>query len=606
MRIRAHGCAAQPSAADDDAARSVPSVSSLGGMGAHEKDRLRRLLQMGQALVAELDSEAVLARILDDARELTGARYAALGVLDERRRELGRFVTAGLDQPARKRIGDLPRGRGVLGRLIENPRPLRLGDVMADPQSYGFPPGHPEMHSFLGVPILIRGVAWGNLYLTEKHGGEPFDEADEEAAVVLAQWAAIAIENARVHESSERHREQLERAVRSLETSHEIVEAIGSVADLDLVLELIVKRGRALVGAQGLLIMLRERDELIVAASAGYAADSRGRRLRVSGSTSGEVLHNGRPLRVADAAGHLRVEPAALGVPQARNALLVPMLHRGEGIGVLVAFDQGKDAGEFSDEDEQILRSFAQSAANAVAIKRSIEEDRLRTAIDASDAERARWARELHDETLQALGALRVLLASAQRSEDPAAKAATIEQAIADVELEIGNLREIISDLRPSLLDDLGLAPALEALVERRRHGSLRIASELMLDHAGQGGPGALPPALATAVYRVVQEGLSNVVKHSGGDRARVSVDVDDDAVLIEISDNGNGFDLDARPRGFGLAGMRERVALADGMMSLESGEHGTTVRARLPLPRHEPAPGGPAEPFRSADQSAP
>src|SRR5947209_618102 len=145
-----------------------------------DDDRLRRLLKIGLELVSELDSETVLERILEEARNLTGARYAALGVLNETRQELERFLTLGIEEAGRDAIGDLPHGRGVLGVLIEDPSPLRLADVGDHPQSYGFPPGHPPMKTFLGVPVTVRGQAWGNLYLTDKEGGVEFTEADED------------------------------------------------------------------------------------------------------------------------------------------------------------------------------------------------------------------------------------------------------------------------------------------------------------------------------------------------------------------------------------------------------------------------------------------
>lgn len=552
---------------------------------AKSETRLRRLLDVGKALVAELGQESVLDRILEQARELTGARYAALGILDEQRRELERFLTTGVDPATHRAIGDLPRGRGVLGVLIEDPRPLRLADVSEHPESFGFPPAHPPMHSFLGVPIVIRGEAWGNLYLTEKRGGEQFTEDDEEAAVALAQWAAIAIGNARVHEISEHRREQLERAVRSLEAARDIADAIGGVADLDRVLELIVKRGRALVEAQSLLVMLREGDELVVAACAGHARSSPGQRLPIAGSTSGQVLASGRSQRVTGVATGLRIDPADFGVSGAHTALLVPMLHRGVGIGILAAFDHGKEGGEFSDEDERLLRAFAQSAANAVAIKRSVEADRLRTAIDSADAERARWARELHDETLQALGALRVLLASTVGRGDAAHKDDAMRQAIEDIELEIANLREIISDLRPSLLDDLGLVPAIEALLDRRRSDTLQIECQVRLPR-DDGTSDGLSPELETTVYRLVQEALANVVKHAQASSVRVSVGLDGGELLVEVQDDGRGFDVNARSEGFGLAGMHERVSLAGGTLLLQSDQLGTLVRARFPAGR--------------------
>jgi two-component system, NarL family, sensor histidine kinase DevS len=543
--------------------------------------RLHRLLDVGKALVAELDQQAVLEQILDRARELTGARYAALGVLDEDRKQLERFLTAGIDQATHRAIGGLPRGRGVLGVLIADPRPLRLADVTAHPESFGFPAAHPPMHSFLGVPIIIRGQAWGNLYLTEKEGREQFSEEDEEAAIALAQWAAVAIENARIHELSERRRKQLERAVSSLEASRDITDAIGGVEDLDRVLELIVKRGRALVDAQTLLVMLRDGDELLVAASAGHAHSSRGERLPVAGSTSGLVLQRGLAQRVTDVASELRIDPARFGVSRARTALLVPMLHRGAGIGILAAFDHGKEGDAFSDEDERLLRAFAQSAANAVAIKRSVEADRLRAAIAAADAERARWARELHDETLQALGGLRVLLAASVGRGDEGTKDKAMREAIQDIEVEIANLREIISDLRPSLLDDLGLVPAIEALVERRDGETLRTEAHLALP--GGGKVSGLSPELETTVYRLIQEALTNVVKHAGASCARVSAGIEGGELLVEVVDDGRGFDVNERTAGFGLVGMRERVELAGGELSVTSGPRGTVVQARLP-----------------------
>lgn len=556
---------------------------------AETEDRLRRLLDVGRTLVAELGQEAVLERILEQARALTGARYAALGVLDEDRRELERFLTAGVDPDTHRAIGDLPRGRGVLGVLIADPRPLRLADVTVHPESFGFPPEHPEMHSFLGVPVVIRGQAWGNLYLTEKHGGEQFTEDDEEAAVALSQWAAIAIENARIHETSERRREQLERAVRSLEAARDITEAIGGVADLDRVLELIVKRGRALVGARSLLIMLRDGDELVVAASAGHATHAHGQRLPIHGSTSGTVLELGRPQRVTDVGSEMRISPTEFGVRDSRTALLVPMMNRGAAIGLLAAFDHGKAGEEFSLEDEELLRGYAQSAANAVAIKRSVEADRLRAAIAAADSERARWARELHDETLQALGGLRILLASTVGRGDATSKDDAMGQAIEDVEREIANLREIISDLRPSLLDDLGLVPAIESLIDRRRSDGLQIESELAIPSI-DGKASGLSPELETTLYRLLQEALTNVVKHAQASSVRVSVRQDGRELAVEVQDDGRGFDVDARTAGFGLAGMRERVDLAGGTLSLESDHRGTHVRARLPAGNNDAA----------------
>jgi signal transduction histidine kinase len=544
--------------------------------------KLRRLLDVGRALVAELDPEVVLDRILEEARQITEARYAALGVINEQRTELERFLTAGVDERTHRAIGDLPTGRGVLGVLIEEPRPLRVADVGQHPRSYGFPAGHPMMRSFLGVPVTIRGQVWGNLYLAEKREGE-FTEDDEQAAVVLADWAATAIENARLFQTSERRRTDVERAVRGLEATRDIAIAIGGETDLERVLELIVKRGRALVDARSALIFLREGADLVVAGSAGHAEDVRGLHIPLAESTSGLVFERRRPEVIADVRVGLRIAPGEIGVPDARTALLVPMLHRGQPVALLAAFDRGSERGSFEPEDVELMRAFAATAANAVAMARSVESDRLRSSIAAADAERGRWARELHDETLQGLGGLRVLLASAIRRGEAAAIEQAAREAVDQLEGEIAGLRAIIADLRPAALDDLGLRAALEALLDKRGSGELEIISELELPDP-QAGTGRLGADAETTVYRLVQESLTNVVKHAEAQSVRVRVSATNGEVAVEVHDDGKGFDVDRQTSGFGLAGMRERVYLAGGNLNLESGEHGTTVRAVMPV----------------------
>jgi GAF domain-containing protein len=198
-----------------------------------DEQRLRRLIDVGRGLLSQLDAEAVLDQVLETAREITGARYAALGVLDRDRRELERFITQGIDAETHRSIGDLPRGRGILGVLIDDPRPLRIPVVGEHPKSYGFPPGHPPMSSFLGVPVVVRDQVWGNLYLTEKQGGAEFDAVDEESVVILAAWAAIAIENARLYEVVAARRDELEQSARRLEASRAVAVAVGAEMELD-------------------------------------------------------------------------------------------------------------------------------------------------------------------------------------------------------------------------------------------------------------------------------------------------------------------------------------------------------------------------------------
>jgi GAF domain-containing protein len=265
---------------------------------------LHGLLDAGRLVVSELDVEAVLGRVLDTAADITGARYAALGVLDEDRTHLERFITHGASPESRRAIGHPPRGHGVLGAVIRDPRPIRIDALAEDPRADGFPPGHPPMRSFLGVPILIRGAAWGNLYLCDKAGDEPFSEGDEAAVVVLAQWAAVAIDNARLYERSEAR-------VRRLEATTAIARALGGETDLDRILELIADHGQALTRARGLLILLRQADGLVVAACAGESPPGiRGRRLAGAGDALSLCAGDG---------------------------VVVPLVFRGQSLGMIVA-----------------------------------------------------------------------------------------------------------------------------------------------------------------------------------------------------------------------------------------------------------------------------
>ena len=546
--------------------------------GVLDAGQLEQLIDAGRGLVSELDLSVLLEDLLGVAAGITGARYAALGILDEERRRLERFLTHGIDPEARAAISELPRGRGILGALVEDPRPLRLGDVSRDPRSYGFPPGHPPMRSFLGLPILIRGQAWGNLYLTEKDAGE-FTAGDEQAVVVLAEWAAIAIENARLYAGSERRRHELEQAVRRLEATHAIARAVGGETDLARVLAMIVERGRALVEARGMLILLYRGDELVVAASTGDVPESaNGDHPGRVVAPTGEVLTTRSPETLGTTPSDPGDWSVALGI-DAGTALGVPLDFRGRPLGVLVAVG-GRGAGErFGPDDESLLVAFAASAATAVATARSVEEQRLRQSLAAADAERARWSRELHDETLQGLGALRMLLSSARRRGDHESLTTAVHAAVAQIDDEIESLRGLIRELRPAALDELGPGPAIEDLAARvaARHG-ITVTTSLDLDGSRE------HPEIETAVYRLIQEALTNAVKHARATGVGVTVTREEGRLRVVVADDGVGFDAGRPKTGYGLAGMRERVALVGGTLSITSAAGGTTVEASLPV----------------------
>ena len=427
------------------------------------------ILDVARDVLADLDLDVVLARVLDSAKELTEARFAALGVLNEDKTELARFLTRGIEEDERATIGVLPRGRGVLGLLISDPAPLRLSDVGAHPHSYGFPHGHPPMHSFLGVPIVIGGEPYGNLYLTEKLGGGEFTEDDEQAVVALSVFAGLAIDHARRYTGASERRDELERTVATLDATIQIARTVGGETDLDVILELVAKRGRALVSGRALLIELMEGEELVVAAGAGeLPPDLIGQRVPLAETVAAHALRTHRVQRLEDELNRARFEEHGLGRlgVKAAGGLVVPLVFRGDAHGVLIVIDRLHDGPTFTTEDERLLEGFAASAATAVATARSIATERRRHTLAAAEGERQRWARELHDETLQSLSAVRIGLSGARRAE-PEALAEVVGAAVDQLEQAIINLRALITDLRPAALDELGIEAALEGLAER-------------------------------------------------------------------------------------------------------------------------------------------
>ena len=348
-------------------------------------DRAAQGMNLAMGVLGQLDVDVVFDRVLQAARALTGARYAAFGVLGEPRSDVGaqveleRFITAGVDEETRTRIGAPPRGRGVLGELIANPEPLRLAEIGRHPHSSGFPGGHPQMHSFLGVPVFVEGRPFGNLYLTEKEDGEQFTDTDEEAVAMLAQLAGVAIENAQLYTGAQEQREELERSVAALEATTQVTRAIGDEMDVGVVLELIAKRGRALVAARVLLIELhRGDDELLIAAGAGEVPEELlGKRMPLSGTFAEQAVRTRGGVRVEGEVSRARfneVGVGRLGI-QVTAGLVVPLVFRDRTYGALLAIDRLRDGPAFSTEDARLLEAFAASAATAVAVAHTVAAD---------------------------------------------------------------------------------------------------------------------------------------------------------------------------------------------------------------------------------------
>jgi signal transduction histidine kinase len=543
-------------------------------------DRLRVLVDAGIALSSELSLDALLQQLAETAAQLTGAQYAALGVIDRTGQGLERFLTSGIDPETHAAIGDLPRGRGILGVLIRDAEPLRLHDLGDDPRSVGFPAHHPPMKTFLGVPILLRGVAYGNLYLTEKAGGGDFTEEDEELTQLLAAQAAVAIENTRLYETSTRW-------LRHFESMNEIGDALAGELELEPLLGLVARRLRSLIQARLVLIALPDpgAEGLRIAAADGEGSDSYGlvgMELELGGSKTGRVLQRGRSERVDSVLDDPEIDQQVARRMGIRSALYVPLVVRGRPIGVVVAHDKLGATSSFVDDDVRLTESLATRAATAVDLSERVSRDAVRRVVEAQEVERARLARELHDETGQALTSillgLKALEERVQTDDGGAAIAELRELVVATLQ----DVRRLAVELRPAVLDDFGLVPALERLRDTMsEQGGIAVEVKSDLDDQQR-----LPAETETALYRIVQEALTNVLKHAEATRVTVRLKRGDRFVEVVVQDDGAGFDpQNVRDGGLGLVGMRERVALLGGRMAVDSSQGvGTMLKAEIPI----------------------
>jgi signal transduction histidine kinase len=535
-------------------------------------DRLRRLVEAGIALSSELSLDALLQHAVETAAAITGARYAALGVINPERTGLERFLTTGVDPQVRARIGHPPRGRGILGALIEDARPLRLHDIADDPRSVGFPPHHPPMTSFLGVPVLIRGVAWGNLYLCEKDGGD-FAEEDEELVQLLAAQAAVAIENARLYESATRWSRQLESLT-------EVGNALAEEIELPRLLDLVATRVRELLDARLVTIGLPVPAGMRVEAAAGDDADDFRGMLLPPHSKNARVLERRRSERIDSVIEDPEIDQEAARRLNATTGLYVPLLARDRAIGVISVHDKRGADPRFSDADVRLAETFAARAAIAADLSTRVARDAMRRVVAAQELERRRLARELHDETGQALTSILLGLKSVEEApaDDERQRAAAELRELVVTTLQ--DVRRLAVELRPKALDDFGLVPALERLGETfAEQTGTRVQLEAQLGER-------LPAEIETALYRIVQEALTNVAKHARAGNVSILLMRKDASVSAVIEDDGLGFEpSELRESGLGLLGMRERLELIDGRFEVESRRGGgTTIVAEVPL----------------------
>jgi signal transduction histidine kinase len=531
---------------------------------------LRGLLQAVVSIGSHLDLTEVLDQIVAMAAELADAEYAALGVLDPSgESRLAQFVTVGIDDATRAQIGDLPHGRGVLGVLIKEPRAIRLRDLAAHPASYGFPPNHPPMHSFLGVPISVRGEAFGNLYLTEKRGGGEFTDADEQVVLALASAAGLAVQNARLYEQAQLRQQWLE-AASAIQTR-----LLGGTPPLDVLPDLVAS-ARELADADVAYLALPVGDgSLRVRAADGVGADKLRDREIVAQSLAAAVMRDGVPTAVVDARTDPRVWPGLLEAAPIGPALYLPLGSADDVVGTLVVGRIG-DKPAFGPEMLRLIDTFAGQAA--IALKLGVAAvDREQLAVLG---DRDRIARDLHDLVIQRLFATGMALEGAIRGMEPPEKVDRVRQAVDDLDATIKEIRTTIFALQqPAPNAGEGVRQAVLSAV-----AGARSALGFEPDVVFAGAVDTLVPAgVGEQMLAVVREALSNIARHAAATAASVSVSAEPDFVELVVTDNGKG--LPEGGRRSGLANLGRRAVDLGGTFAAERGpDGGTCVRWRVPL----------------------
>ena len=533
---------------------------------------LRKLLDAALVVGAGLDLEATLRQIVESAVELVDARYGALGVLDESRVELAEFITVGIDDETHARIGSLPKGRGILGLLISDPRPLRLPVLGEHAATYGFPPNHPPMNSFLGVPIRVRDEVFGNLYLTDKQSADAFTDVDEQLLTALAAAAGIAIENARLYEHA-RRREAALGAMQGVATA-----LLAGTARRDS-LQLVAFHARHLVSADTASIALPGQAEgsmLVEVADGARADDLAGRVFPRNGSVTGQVMNDGEVVVLGDAAADYRTGQPHVELGDFGPAVFLPLWASNRPFGTL-AVARLKGGEPFTASEVESLQSFSAQASI------SIEYDRARADVHrlARLEDQERIARELHDTVIQRLFATGLSLQGVLRLLDDDQVAARIHGAIDDLDETVKEIRSAIFGLGAAREKRGGLRAQVIEVVSESMAGA-GFDPHVVFD----GTVDTTPEDIARDVLATVREALSNVIRHASASRVSVSVDHTRSDLVLKVSDDGVGPPGPDVVAGNGLRNMRQRAERRGGSIDVrDASPKGTVLEWRVPLP---------------------
>jgi signal transduction histidine kinase len=530
------------------------------------RDRLDGLVEAMLVVTSGLELDETLRTIVHTAIDLVDARYGALGVRGHDH-ELVEFIYEGIDEEMREQIGHLPEGRGVLGVLIDDPKPIRLDNISHHASSVGFPPNHPPMRTFLGVPVRIRDEVFGNLYLTEKAGGQPFSEDDEVLVQALAAAAGIAIDNARLYEASKTRQSWIE-ATRDIGTE------LLSGADPARVFRLVADESRSLSGAELTLVAVpadpdlpaSEVDELVIAATSGEGSATEVHSIPVEGTLIGKAFVQRMPGRFD------QFELAPGDTVAAGPALVLPLRATDAVPGVLVAV-RAVGAQPFNNEQLDMMAAFADQAALAwqlASTQRQMRELSILT-------DRDRIARDLHDHVIQRLFAVGLAL----QGTIPRARVPEVQQRLTD---SVDDLQEVIQEIRTAIFDLHGSSSGVTRLRQRLDEAIAQFSTSNLRTTVQYTGPlSVVDAALADHAEAVVREAVSNAVRHAGATTLTVNVAVSDD-LCIDVVDDGIG--IPTEMTGSGLTNLRRRAEDAGGDFSIaRPTTGGTHLKWCAPLP---------------------
>ncbi|WP_350275727.1 GAF domain-containing sensor histidine kinase [Kribbella sp. HUAS MG21] len=534
------------------------------------QERLRALLDAVVGIGADLDLNSTLDRIVTAACELADSRYGALGIVGPDGRRLIRFITHGVTAEEIAAIGPYPEGHGILGLLIEHPEPIRMHDLAEHPRSYGFPPNHPPMKSFLGVPIRTREHAYGNLYLTEKTGGADFTEDDERTVTALAAAAGVVIDNARLYADTEQRR-------RWHEVTAEITQLMLGEFDPDQALQLIAQRSREVSGTDVAAVLLADDSELVVRAVDGPPDFQRfaGQRVPADLPVLGRALNGGEQVVIEDLAELLKNNGTLTEFPEGARlsrTTMVPLPAGSTGTGGLLVVASERGPNTTMSDGADLMRMFAGQATLALE-RAQAQRDRDMLAVLE---DRDRIARDLHDLVIQRLFATGLQLQGMHRLARPEHQQ-RLTQAVEDIDTTIRDLRAAIFGLQQAPGSST-LRGDIQALVDEYAE-PLGFRPRFTVT-----GPidTAVPTAARPQILATVRESLSNIVRHAKASQATVEVEVTGSAVFARITDDGVG--IGSSTRRSGLRNLTERARTLGGSVQITDNDpRGTVVELRAP-----------------------